>query len=71
MVLPDTNVATSTPLGTPSTVPSRRCQPLFSVSAHELVPAKITNAAITAQYQCDGEMASPTTMGAMSPRSTA
>ena len=55
MVLPETSVATSTPLGTPSTVPSSRCQLLSRVSAHELVPAKMTNAAIAAQYQWDGE----------------
>ncbi len=55
-------MATSTPQGTPSTVPSSRCQPLVSVSAQELVPAKITNAAITAQYQRVGDNNSPATM---------
>src|ERR1700751_3209247 len=43
-------------------VPSRRCQPLVRVSPQELVPAKITNAAITAQYQRDGDTSSPVTM---------
>ena len=70
MVLPDTSVATSTPLGTPSTVPSNRCQPLSRVSAQELVPAKITNAAIAAQYQCDGDTVSPTTMASAAATAT-
>src|ERR1700733_10982539 len=70
MVLPDTSVATNTPLGTPSTVPSNRCQPLSRVSAQELVPAKITNAAIAAQYQCDGDTVSPTTMGSAAATAT-
>src|SRR6202167_2372967 len=69
-VLPDTSVATSTPLGTPSTVPSNRCQPLSRVSAQELVPAKITNAAIAAQYQCDGDTVSPTTMASAAATAT-
>src|SRR5271166_5207593 len=59
---PANSVATSTPQGTPSMVPSSRCQPLVRVSPQELVPAKITNAAITAQYQREGETNSPVTM---------
>src|ERR1700761_2783359 len=70
MVLPDTSVATSTPLGTPSIVPSNRCQPLSRVSAQELVPAKITNAAIAAQYQCDGDTVSPTTIASAAATAT-
>src|SRR5579875_3034248 len=59
---PDTKVATSTPQGTPSAVPRSRCHPLVRVSPQVLVPAKITNAAITAQYQRDGDTTSPTTI---------
>src|SRR5271166_4389741 len=59
---PANSVATSTPQGTPSMVPSSRCQPLVRVSPQELVPAKITNAAITAQYQRAGDTNSPVTM---------
>src|SRR5947209_676257 len=43
-------------------VPSSRCHPLVRVSPQELVPAKITNVAITAQYQRDGDTNSPATM---------
>src|SRR5579875_148924 len=60
--LPDTSVAIKMPQGTPSAVPSSRCQPLVRVSPQVLVPAKITNAAITAQYQRAGETNSPTTI---------
>ena len=59
VLLPANSVATSTPQGTPSMVPSSRCQPLVRVSPQELVPAKITNAAITAQNQRDGDTNSP------------
>ena len=55
-------MATSTPQGTPSAVPKSRCHPLVSVSPQVLVPAKITKAAITAQYQRDGDTNSPTTI---------
>src|ERR1700761_6637150 len=60
--LPETTAATSTPAGTPSAVPTKRAQPLVRVSFQVLVPAKITNAAITAQYQRDGETSSPITI---------
>jgi len=42
----------------------------LSVSAHELVPPKTTKAAITAQYQRDGEIASPTTMASAAATAT-
>ncbi len=59
---PANRVAASMPHGTPSAVPSIRCQPLVSVSPQELVPAKITNAAITAQNQRAGDTSSPVTI---------
>ena len=50
------------PATTPPTVPMTRSRPRVSTSPRLEVPANTTNAAITAQYQRDGEISSPPTM---------
>lgn len=63
-VAPPTAVATSTPAGTPTSVPSTRCQPLARVWPREVVPEKMTKVAITAHYHRADDNSSPATMAA-------
>ena len=65
-----TSAASPIPAITPPIVPTTRCAPRFRTSPRLAVPANTMNAAMTAQYQRDGEISSPPTIARLVATST-